>query len=306
MVKGKVLVTDRIHSDGLDMMREAGLQVDYKPDISHDDLIGIVDQYDALVVRSRTKVGKDVLRAAKNLKVIGVSGVGVDNVDVREAEKRRISVESSPSASSVTVAEMAFGLMIALARRIPLGFESLKEGRWLKDEILGTQLFGKTIGIVGFGRIGSRVAERAKAFGMNILVHKRRPDERLRELGAKLVPLEELLANSDFVTLHVPLTDETYHMIGEEELRRMKSSAYLINTSRGKVVDTRALLRALREGWIAGAALDVYEREPPGDLTLLKMPNVVCTPHIGAQTTEAFRGNSTTIARKIIRSLGGD
>ncbi|HID91371.1 TPA: hydroxyacid dehydrogenase [Candidatus Bathyarchaeota archaeon] len=308
MTMGKVLVCDPIHEDGIRMLRAAKLQVDCRAGISHDELLRVVEDYDAIIVRSRTKVGKDVLRAAKGLKVIGRAGVGVDNIDVEEAIKHGIEVETSSSAPIASVAELVFGLMIGLARSIPRADRLMKEGKWAKKELMGTQLQGKTIGIVGLGRIGRAVGKRARAFGMRVLVRTRHPNRKmdaLRELDAEVVSLEELLRRSDFVTLHVPLTEETYHMIGEGELRLMKRTAYLINTSRGGVVDTRALIEALRGGWIAGAALDVYEKEPPDDPALVGMPNVICTPHIGSQTVEAQRACATIIAKKVIEALRG-
>lgn len=301
---GKVLVCDSIHEDGITKMKEAGLEVDYKPGITPEELLSAVGEYDALVVRSRTKVGKDVIAAAKRLKIIGRAGVGIDNIDVDEANKQGIRVERSPPGPSTAVAELVMGLMIGLVRNIPLADKSMKEGMWIKKSFMGSELSGKTLGIVGLGRIGSKVAKRAKAFEMNVIAFTPYPDESLlKELGVKTVSLSDLLKSAYFVTLHVPLTTDTHHMIGEKELRMMKRSAYLINTSRGPVVDNAALAKALREGWIAGAALDCYEVEPPVDATIVSMPNVVCTPHIGAQTLEAQRANAIIIAEKIVDAL---
>lgn len=306
VAKPKVLVCDPIHESSLNVMRGAGLHVDYKPAITHEDLLKMARNYDALIVRGRTKVRKDVIETARNLKVIGRAGAGIDNIDVDEAVRHGVRVETSASGPATSTAELVLGLMIGLARRIPQADGSMKEGKWLKKEMMGSQLKGKIVGIVGVGKVGSRVARRAKAFGMRIVFHELLPrQEVIRELDARAVSLEELLRESDFVTLHVPLTEETYHMIGERELRLMKRSAFLVNTSRGSVIDSDALLKALKGNWIAGAALDVYEEEPPKDLAIIRMPNVICTPHIGSQTIESQRECAAVIAKKIIAILGG-
>ncbi len=301
-----VLVCDPIHEDGLEALRKGGLNVVYAPDIGREELLRTVGMYDALVVRSRTKVDREVLERGARLKAVARAGVGLDNIDVEEAERRGIAVLSAPGGPSVSVAELTIGLMLCLARMIPYADSSMKRGRWVKRELMGVELMGKKLGIVGFGRIGYEVGRRAKAFGMELLVHDIYIDrlmDRVRELGAKPSTLEELLRSSDFVTLHVPLTPKTRHMIGERELRMMKPTAYLINTSRGGVVDEGALLRALKEGWIAGAALDVYEVEPPTNMELISLRNVVCTPHIGGQTVEAQRRNALIVANKLLNVL---
>jgi len=302
----KVLVCDPIHDEGLNILRKGGLEVDYVPQITREELLKVVDQYDAIIVRSRTKVDVEVLRRAIRLKVIGRAGVGVDNIDVEEAKKRGIKVLRTPEGPSVSVAELTLALMLCLARMVPYADRAMKDGKWVKRELMGVELKGKKLGIVGFGRIGYEVARRAKAFEMEVLVYDVILDklmDRVREVGARGLGFEELLRESDFVSIHVPLTPQTRHMIGEGELKAMKPTAYLINTSRGGVVDEEALLRALKEGWIAGAALDVYEVEPPTNMELIRLPNVVCTPHIGAQTVEAQRRNSALIANKLLNAL---
>jgi len=303
----RVLVCDPIHPDGIQRLREAGFKVDVEPAITHERLRQVVSNYDVLVVRSRTKVTREVINAGKRLKVIARAGVGLDNIDLDAAEERGITVLNTPEAPAQSVAELTIGLLICLARRIPQADRSMKEGRWMKKELMGWELRGKTLGTVGLGNIGLRVARIAKALGMKILITKRTPPppEVLEELDAEFVPLETLLRRSDVVTLHVPLTPQTYHMIGERELQIMKDGAYLINTSRGAVVDENALIKALRSGKLGGAAIDVYEVEPPKDLTLVRMPNVICTPHIGAQTVEAQREASVLIAEKIIQHFRG-
>jgi len=304
--KLKVLICDPIHKDGIRILREAGLEVDYMPKIGREELKKVIAEYDGIIVRSRTKVDAEVLSRAVRLKVIGRAGVGVDNIDVREAERRGIKVLRTPEGPSVSVAELTVALMLCLARMIPYADRAMKEGRWVKGELMGVELRGKKLGIIGFGRIGYEVAKRARAFEMEILVYDVLLDklmDRVREVGAKGCTLEELLRESDFISIHVPLTPETRHMIGEKELRMMKETAYLVNTSRGGVIDEMALLKALKEGWIAGAAVDVYEVEPPTNMELIRLPNVVCTPHIGGQTAEAQRRNAVMIANKMVNVL---
>ncbi|KPV64798.1 MAG: Glyoxylate reductase [Candidatus Bathyarchaeota archaeon BA1] len=304
----KVLVCDPIHEDGTEKLRQADLEVDVNPTISGEELKRVVSNYDAIIVRSRTQVTKEIIEAGRGLRIIGRAGAGLDNIDVEAAEKGHIAVLNTPEAPAEAVAELTMGLMISLARSIPLADRTMKEGGWIKRGLMGWELRGKTLGTIGLGNIGERVARIAKALGMRILITKRTEPspELLRELEAEYIPLKELpsfLQRSDIVTVHVPLTPETRHMIGERELQLMKDGAILINTSRGAIVDERALLEALQSGKLRGAALDVYEVEPPKDLALIKLNNVVCTPHIGAQTEEAQRIAAILIAEKVINSL---
>ena len=303
--KAKVLVCDPIHEEGIKKLRQAGFEVDVKLTISHEELIDVVSNYDALIVRSRTKVTKEIIKAGKQLKIIGRAGVGLDNIDLETAEKQGIAVLNTPEAPAEAVAELTIGLMISLARHISLADRAMKGGEWIKKKLRGWELRGKTLGVVGLGNVGEKVARIAKAMGMKILITKRTPPkpELLRELEGEFIPLLELLQRSDVVTIHVPLTPQTHHMVGAKELQIMKDGAFLINTSRGAVVDEKALLEALQSGKLGGAALDVHEAEPPTDLTLTGLPNVVCTCHIGAQTREAQRAASTLIAEKIINSF---
>lgn len=306
----KILVCDPIHEEGIERLRRAGFEVDIDPTISKSRLIDVVSTYDVMIVRSRTMVTEEIIEAGDRLKVIGRAGVGLDNIDVGAAEKGGITVLNTPEAPADAVAELTIGLMISLARDIPLADRSMREGRWIKRELTGWQLRGKTLGIVGLGNIGGRVARIARAMGMRVLVTKRTPPppELLRELGAEYIPMREFpsfLRQSDIVTLHVPLTPQTHHMIGAEELQNMQEGAFLINTSRGAVVDEEALYRALQSGKLGGAALDVFEAEPPRDLQLIRLPNVVCTPHIGAQTEEAQRDAAVLIAEKVASCLRG-
>ena len=301
----KILVCDPVHREGIEKLEEAGFEVAVNPTISHDQLRKVVSEYDALIVRSRTKVTREIIEAGKRLKIIGRAGVGLDNIDTENAEKRGITVLNTPEAPAEAVAELTMGLILSLARKIPLADRTMKEGRWIKKKLIGWQLRGKTLGTIGLGNVGLKVARLARAFGMNILITKRTPpaSELLMELDGEFIPLKEMLRRSDIVTIHVPLTPQTHHMIGEEEIRLMKKGAYLINTSRGAIVDEKALLEALQSGKLAGAALDVYEEEPPKDLTLIRTPNVICTAHIGAQTVEAQEAAATLIAEKMIDSL---
>jgi D-3-phosphoglycerate dehydrogenase len=300
-----VLVCDPIHEDGVKKLRDADFQVDMKTGISADELRRTVPNYEVLIVRSRTKVTREIIEKGEKLKVIGRAGAGLDNIDLKAAEERGIKVLNTPEAPAYAVAELTLGLMISLARRIPFADKTMKEEKWLKKQLIGWQLHGKILGVLGLGNIGEKVARLAKAFGMKILITKRTPPppELLEELEADFVPLEELLRRSDIITIHVPLTPQTRHLIGEREITLMKDGAFIINTSRGQIIDEKALYQALKKGKLGGAALDVFETEPPTSYDLIKLPNVVSTPHIGAQTVEAQRMAAIILAEKIIQAL---
>lgn len=305
-----VLVLDPIHPGGIQLMRRAGLNVVEAYDMSREELKELLKNADVIIVRSRTKVTKELINVGSRLSVIARCGVGLDNVDLSAAEERGITVLNSPEASSISVAELTIGLILALLRRIPLADRSLKEGKWLKRELEGCQFYGKTLGIIGFGRIGQEVAKRALAFGVTVLAHdidesKRSDAEKLGVvfLGSSRNSFESLLKTSDIVTIHVPLTEKTRLLIGSKELKLMKQGAYLVNTSRGEVIDEDALYQALKNGWLAGAALDVFQEEPPKNKKLISLPNVICTPHIGASTNECQMKNALEIARKILDIL---
>jgi D-3-phosphoglycerate dehydrogenase len=300
-----VLVTDPIHEDGLRAMREfAEVEVSLKP--TEEELCQKIKGFDALVVRSATKVTRRVIESAADLKVVARAGAGLDNIDVAAARERGIQVINAPEAPTVAVAELVFALMLAFARRIPQADAGMRAGRWEKKKLQGIELFGKTLGIVGTGRIGRAVAERARAFGMRLLFYDVVQDQEFAErVGGQYVDLKRLLAESDFVTVHVPLLPQTRHLLGENELALMKPTAVLVNTSRGAVVDERALARALRTGRLAGACIDVYEHEPPVGSPLLECPNTVLTPHIGASTVEAQRAAALIIAKKLREILSG-
>ena len=297
----RILICDPIDPIGTEKLKNAGFTVEFLD--SKEMLKERIRDYDAIIVRSRTKVTREIINNGKNLKLIARAGSGLDNIDLKAAGEKGIAVINTPEASADSVAELTIGLMVSLARGIPRADYSMKRGEWLKKELMGFLLKGKKLGLIGLGRIGSRVARIAKAMGMEILVTKRTPPppELMKSLEAKFLPLDELLRQSDIVSIHVPLTEETKNMINAEKIGLMKDGAYLINTSRGEVVDEEALLEALRSGKLGGAALDVYSTEPPKRLELIKQPNVICTPHIGAQTVEVQKEASKEIAEKIIQ-----
>ncbi|TES91515.1 MAG: 3-phosphoglycerate dehydrogenase [Candidatus Cloacimonadota bacterium] len=294
----KVLICDPVSETAINKMKEAGNDVDVKSDVTPEELLEIIPDYEAIVVRSRTKVRKPLLEKAKNLKLIVRGGVGLDNIDVDDAKSMGIEVRNTPTASSASVAELAVGHMFALARHIPRGTASLKSGEWLKKKLKGTELAGKTLGIIGIGRIGKETAKKGVALGMNVIAY----DPYVKEPGIEgvsLVNLDDLLSKSDFVSLHLPHNDETHHLISTEQFSKMKESVYFVNCARGGVADEDALYEALSSGKIAGAAFDVFETEPPADNKLLKLDNFFCTPHIGASTKEGQGRVGNEIAKII-------
>jgi D-3-phosphoglycerate dehydrogenase len=300
--KIRVLICDTVSEKGVKMLCDAGFDVTYTPKITKEDLLTTIPDYEAVVVRSRTKVTREVISAAKQLKVIGRAGAGLDNVDRKAAEESNIKVYNTPDALTNAVSELVIGLILSLSRGICLGDAGVKRGEWPKSSLLGKEVKGKTLGVVGLGRIGRRVAEIADALGMDVLYYDiiNIPDNVVKQLNIRFRDIDTLLSESDFVTIHVPLTPTTKHFISREKIAKMKKGAYLINASRGAVLDEKALLDALNAGHIQGAALDVFEIEPPGKNELTTHPNVVCTPHIGAQTLEAQEIAATGIAEKII------
>ncbi len=303
----KVLVAAPLHEKAIEVLKNAGFEVLYDEYPDEERLVELVKDVEAIIVRSKPKVTRKVIEAAPKLKVIGRAGVGLDNIDLEAAKERGIKVVNSPGASSRSVAELVLALMFNVARKVAFADRKMREGVWAKKQCMGIELEGKTLGIVGFGRIGYQIAKIAKALGMNILLYDPYPnEERAKEVGGKFVDLETLLRESDVVTLHVPLIDATYHLINEERLKIMKPTAILINAARGAVVDTNALVKALREGWIAGAGLDVFEEEPlPKEHPLTKLDNVVLTPHIGASTVEAQMRAGVQVAEQIVEILKG-
>ncbi|MCS7094300.1 MAG: hydroxyacid dehydrogenase [Thaumarchaeota archaeon] len=300
----KVLVACRLDQAGVEMMKGAGIDVAYREDISQEEFDGIYANYDAVIVRSNVRVRP--VRGRGNLRLIVRAGVGLDNIDVSGFTSLGVRVLNTPDAVTRAVAELTIGLMLCLARDIVRLSGELKLGKWSKAQAQGVELAGKTVGVIGCGRIGGEVARLAMALGMRVLVNDvvRVSQDFLEQVKGRQVDLETLLRESDFVTVHVPLNPSTRGLIGEKELKLMKRTAYLINTARGDVVREEALKRALREGWIAGAALDVFSKEPPEDVELLRHPKLLPTPHIGAQTSEAQRIAGIEAAKLVISELG--
>ncbi|HVE37035.1 MAG TPA: D-2-hydroxyacid dehydrogenase [Nitrososphaeraceae archaeon] len=304
-VEGKVIVCDAIDEIGITILKKAGLVVDYKPEIEPDDLLTTVGESNVIIVRSRTKITKKVIDAAPSVKIIARVGVGLDNIDTEYAESKGIKVLNAAEAAMNAVSELVIGHMIALSRSIPKADDGLKKGRWLKKELVGSELRGKYLGIIGVGNIGRNVGRIAKCLRMNLIGYDIFPinQDYVREVSLIKTDLKTLLENSDFVTCHVPLTEKTKHLINSETLTYMKPTSFLINTSRGEIIDEKSLFTALNEKRIAGAALDVFEVEPPTNTELLNLPNMICSPHIAAQTKEAQELASTVIAEKVIQTL---
>lgn len=301
----QVLIADPIAAEGVDLLRSR-VEVQVKVGLRQEELIRLVGEYDALVVRSETKVTAEVINAGKRLQVIARAGIGVDNIDVEAATKAGIAVVNAPTGNTVAAAEHTVALMLAMARNISIAHRSVKDGEWRRSAFMGIEVKNKTLGIVGLGRVGSEVAKRAQSFGMRLLAYD--PfvaPEYARRLGVELLPLERVLAESDFVTLHTPLTDNSRNMISRRELGFMKQSARLINVARGELIDEAALLEALESDKLAGVALDVFAKEPPGDNPLLRHPKVVATPHLGASTQEAQREVAVEAAEQVLTVLSG-
>ena len=302
----RVLVTDSIADDGLALLR-AEFSVDARPGLSEEELAGIIGEYEALVVRSGTRVTKRVIAAADLLQVIGRAGVGVDNIDVDAATEHGILVVNAPDGNTVAAAEHTIALLLSLARHVPRADASLRAGKWERNRLMGVEVAGKTLGVVGFGRIGREVARRGRGLGMRVVAYDPYTSAAVAgTLGAELCDhLDEVLIEADFITLHVPLTSATRHLIGERELALVKPTARLINAARGGIVDESALLQALDKGKLAGAALDVFVDEPPFGSPLLDHPKVVVTPHLAASTREAQVAVAVGVARQVVDILSG-
>lgn len=298
----KIIITDPIAAAGVKLLQDAGFDVDERPGLPAGELIKAIPGYDAIIIRSATKVTADVINAGTNLKAIGRAGVGLDNVDKKAAEARGIKVVNTPSATSVTVAELALGMMLACARSIPQATISLRAGKWEKKLFKGTELYGKTLGLIGSGRIGTELAKRAVAMGMSVLVVD--PLVQKSEYGRKC-ELPELLKLADYISLHIPKTEQTYHMLNKETIAQMKKGVVIVNCARGGVVDEEALYEALKSGQVAMAALDVYESEPIKDYKLFTLPNVIGTPHVGAQTKEGQERAGVAVAEEVRKALTG-
>lgn len=301
----KVLIADQINEKGIDELKDIA-DVVVQTDITPEELVSSIPDYDAIVVRSRTKVTQEVIEASQKLKIIARAGVGVDNVDVEAATEKGIMVVNAPESTSITVAEHTMGIILSLARKISIADKSVKEGKWEKSKFMGSELAGKTLGVIGMGRIGSQVVKRCKAFNMKILVNDPYITEEVASrLGATIVERDTLFKESDVITIHVPLTPETKHSIGKAEFDLMKDTACIINCARGGIINEEDLYQALSNNEIGGAGLDVFETEPPVDNPLLTLDNLVATPHIGASTREAQRDAAIIVAKEIKEVLTG-
>lgn len=299
----KIMIADALDEKGQKILRTAA-QVDDLNGITPEALIQKIAGYHALIVRSRTKVTADILKTGARLKVIGRAGVGVDNIDLAAATTQEVTVVNTPHSSTRAVAEQTIALMFALARSIPKADTAMKSGLWTKKELQGIELHGKTLGIIGVGNIGGAVASRAAALGMNVLGYDPYvPAEDIYQKGAMPVPLRELYARSDFISVHVPLNPETRGMIDGRSLSIMKRGVLITCTARGGLIDETALIGALESGHVAGAALDVFAQEPPGISALVAHPNVIATPHISAQTVEAQERAAVDIATEVLAAL---
>ena len=302
----RILVADPIDREGIELLQTEA-DVDVKTGLSPSELISIIGDCDGLVVRSETKVTKEIIQAGHRLQVIGRAGVGVDNIDLETATRNGVAVVNAPVGNTVAAAEHTLALMLALARNVAQGNVSLKEGHWRRSALMGVELRGKTLGIIGLGKVGSEVARRSQAFQMRLLAHD--PfisPEYAHNLGVEVVSLDQLLTESDFITLHSPLNDSTRNVIGQRELGMVKPSVRLINVARGGLIDEDSLVKAIQEGRVAGAALDVFAKEPPDNHPLLESDKVIVTPHLGASTAEAQREVACEVAEQVLSVLRGE
>ncbi|WEX10009.1 phosphoglycerate dehydrogenase [Chelativorans sp. AA-79] len=298
----RVLVSDKLSPTAVDIFKQRGIDVDYQPDLGKDKekLLSVIDQYDGLAIRSATKVTEKLIAAATNLKVIGRAGIGVDNVDIPAASRRGIIVMNTPFGNSITTAEHAIAMLFAVARQIPEANASTHAGKWEKNRFMGVEITGKTLGVIGCGNIGSVVAMRAIGLKMHVVAFDPfLSEDRAEELGVEKVELDELFARADFITLHTPLTDKTRGIINAEAIGKMKEGVRIINCARGGLIVEADLLEALKSGKVAGAGIDVFENEPATENPLFNMPNVVCTPHLGASTTEAQENVALQVAEQM-------
>ena len=301
----KILVADLIVEEGIQSLRSYA-QVDIKTKLDPEQLKAIIGDYDALIVRSQTQVGVEVIESGKKLKVIGRAGVGTDNIDVDAATKNGIVVVNAPTSNTVAAAEHTIALMLALARNVPQANSRLKSGKWQREEMVGTELRDKTLGIIGLGNVGSGVANRAQAFEMHVVAHDPFVSkDYARNLEVDLVSLDQLLREADFITLHVPLTAATKKLIGNKELAKLKPTARIINCARGGLIDEEAIIKAIKTGKIAGAAFDVFDKEPVTDSPLFKEDKIIVTPHLGASTIEAQTSIAKDIAEEVLAVLQG-
>lgn len=302
----KILVSDPLSEEGLKILEKRKLKVDVKPKLPPEELKKIIADYDALIIRSGTKATADIINASKHLKVIGRAGVGVDNVDLEAATKKGVVVMNTPGGNTVSTAEHTVSMLLALNRNIPQAYSSIKSGAWDRKKFMARELSGKCLGIIGLGRIGIEVAKRAQSFGMRIVAHDPfLSSKKAESLEIELLDLKELFQRVDFLTVHTPLTEDTKHMISTNEFKSMKKGVKILNCARGGIIDEKALLQAIKENIVAGAALDVFEKEPPKDNPLLAFDCVIATPHLGASTKEAQVNVAVEIAEQVADVLKG-
>jgi len=302
-----VLICDQVNPILKEILEKNGLKVTYEPEITTEQIAEKIGNFNVVVVRGRTKLVKELIEKADNCQIIARVGVGLDNIDEDAAKVKNIRVINAVEGAITAVAELVIGLMLSMAREIPRADREIRNGNWIKKEMMGSELKGKYLGIIGLGNIGKRLGRLARALNMNIIGYDIVPinEEFSKEVGLMKADLDTLLASSDYVSLHVPLLDGTKHMINAEKLRLMKKTAHVVNTSRGGVIDEEALYNALKDGNLEGAALDVFEVEPATGNKLVNLPNFIATPHIGAQTKEAQSLAANVIAEKIIQILRG-
>jgi len=302
-----VLICDQVSSTLKEILEKNGLKVTYEPEITPEQLAEKIGNFQVVVVRSRTKMTRELVEKADKCKIIARVGIGLDNIDQEAAKEKNIRVINAVEGAITAVAELVIGLMISMAREIPRADREIRNGNWIKKELMGSELKGKYLGIVGLGNIGKRLGRLARALNMNIIGYDVVPidDEFSKEVGLMKADLDTLLSSADYVSFHVPLLDSTHHMINAEKLKMMKNTARIINTSRGGVIDEEALYNSLKDGSLAGAALDVFEVEPATENKLITLPNFIASPHIGAQTKEAQLLAANIIAEKIIQVLRG-
>ena len=305
----KILITDKIAKEAVDYLKNEGFTVIIE-EFEEEDLIKEIPKYDALMIRSRTKVYSKVIDSASkgNLKVIGRAGIGVDNIDIEKCAEKNIKVVNSPTGATESVAELTIAHMLALSRKISIADSTMKKGEWRKKQLSGNEIFGKTLGLIGCGNIGKLTAKYAQNFNMSILGYDPfiSKEDMKKDDIIKIERLEDLLTKSDYVSLHLPHIKSTHHIINDEMISKMKKTAFIINCSRGGTVDEKALYNALKIGTIAGAGIDVYEKEPPPDNPLFKLDNVILTPHIGANTIEGQIRAGTVCAEQIVKVLKGE
>lgn len=304
----KILITDPLSEHGIQQLLDApDVEVVRQPNLSPTDLLAVIGDYDALLVRSQTQVTAEVLAAGKKLKVVGRAGVGVDNIDINAATEAGVVVINAPDGNTVSTAEHSFAMLMAVARNIPQAHKKLTEGTWDRKSFQGVELNNKVLGIIGLGRIGTEVAKRAKAFGMTVLAYDPfLTEERAQKLGVTHATVDDICRQADFITVHTPLTKETRHIISSREFAKMKDGVRIINCARGGIIDEKALYEAILTGKVAGAALDVFEVEPPVDNPLIGLPQVVVTPHLGASTVEAQENVAVDVSGEILKVLRGE